>query len=173
MLFFSNLGRLYWLKTYQIPEAGRAAKGKALINLLQLAEGEHISTALPVRDFKEGYLIMITKNGTVKKTALSAYSNPRGKGIIAVSLDEGDELIAVRKTSGENDIIIGTRNGLAIKFGKGSARNKARRRRRGGRRRGRGGEDGYPHRRRKRLRQKDAYRRLSSPGEGRKGRNIH
>jgi DNA gyrase subunit A len=126
MLFFSNLGRLYWLKTYQIPEAGRAAKGKALINLLQLAEGEHISTALPVRDFKEGYLIMITKNGTVKKTALSAYSNPRGKGIIAVSLDEGDELIAVRKTSGENDIIIGTRNGLAIKFNEGDVRDMGR-----------------------------------------------
>jgi DNA gyrase subunit A len=126
MLFFSNLGRLYWLKTYQIPEAGRAAKGKALINLLQLAEGEYISTALPVRDFKEGYLIMFTKNGTVKKTALSAYSNPRGKGIIAVSLDEGDELIAVRKTSGENDIIIGTRNGLAIKFNEGDVRDMGR-----------------------------------------------
>jgi DNA gyrase subunit A len=126
MLFFSNLGRLYWLKTYQIPEAGRAAKGKALINLLQLAEGEHISTALPVRDFKEGYLIMFTKNGTVKKTALSAYSNPRGKGIIAVSLDEGDELIAVRKTTGENDVIIGTRNGLAIKFNEGDVRDMGR-----------------------------------------------
>jgi DNA gyrase subunit A len=126
MLFFSNLGRLYWLKTYQIPEAGRAAKGKALVNLLQLAEGEHISTALPVRDFKAGYLIMITKNGTVKKTALSAYSNPRGKGIIAVSLDEDDELIAVRKTSGENDIIIGTRNGLSIKFNEADVRDMGR-----------------------------------------------
>jgi DNA gyrase subunit A len=126
MLFFSNLGRLYWLKTYQIPEAGRAAKGKALINLLQLAEGEHISTALPVRDFKEGYLIMITKKGTVKKTALSAYSNPRGKGIIAVSLDEGDELIGVRKTNGKNDIIIGSRNGLAIKFNEEDVRDMGR-----------------------------------------------
>ncbi len=126
MLFFSNLGRLYWLKTYQIPEAGRAAKGKALINLLQLAEGEHISTALPVRDFKEGYLIMITKKGTVKKTALSAYSNPRGKGIIAVSLDKGDELIGVRKTNGKNDIIIGSRNGLAIKFNEDDVRDMGR-----------------------------------------------
>jgi DNA gyrase subunit A len=126
MLFFSNLGRLYWLKTYQIPEAGRAAKGKALINLLQLAEGERISTALPVREFKEGYLVMFTKNGTVKKTALSAYSNPRGKGIIAISLDEGDELIAVRKTTGKNDLIIGTRNGLSIKFNEEDVRDMGR-----------------------------------------------
>ncbi len=126
MLFFSNLGRLYRLKTYEIPEAGRAAKGKALVNLLQLGEGERISTALPVRDFKEGYLIMITKNGTVKKTALSDYSNVRAKGIIAVTLDEGDELIAVRKTNGENDIIIGTRNGLAIKFNEQDVRDMGR-----------------------------------------------
>ncbi len=126
MLFFSNLGRLYWLKTYQIPEAGRAAKGKALINLLQLAEGERISTALPVREFKEGYLVMFTKNGTVKKTALSAYSNPRGKGIIAISLDDGDELIAVRKTTGKNDLVIGTRNGLSIKFNEEDVRDMGR-----------------------------------------------
>ncbi len=126
MLFFSNLGRLYWLKTYQLPEAGRAAKGKALVNLLQLSEGERISTALPVRDFKEGYLVMITKNGTVKKTALTAYSNPRGKGIIAIKLDEGDELIAVRKTSGTNDLIIGTRNGIAIKFNEEDVREMGR-----------------------------------------------
>jgi len=116
MLFFSNLGRLYWLKTYQIPEAGRTAKGKALINLLSLSEGERITTALPIRDFKEGYLVMFTKKGMVKKTLLEEYSNPRGKGIIAVTLDEGDELIAVRKTNGQNDFIIGTREGLAIRF---------------------------------------------------------
>jgi DNA gyrase subunit A len=126
MLFFSNFGRLYWLKTYQLPEAGRAAKGKALVNLLQLSEGERITTALPVRDFKEGYLVMFTKNGTVKKTALTAYSNPRGKGIISITLDEGDELIAVRRTSGNNDLIIGTRNGLAIKFHEGDVRDMGR-----------------------------------------------
>ncbi len=116
LLFFTNFGRLYWMKIYQIPEAGRSAKGKALINLLQLSAGEKVSTALPVRDFKEGYLVMFTKNGTVKKTALTAYSNPRSKGIIAISLDDKDELIAVRKTTGSNDLIIGTRNGLSIKF---------------------------------------------------------
>lgn len=126
MLFFSNLGRLYWLKTYQLPEAGRAAKGKAMINLLQLSEGERITTALTVRDFKEGYLVMFTKEGTVKKTSLTSYSNPRGKGIIALSLEEGDELIAVRRTSGKNDLIIGTRNGLSIKFNEDDVRDMGR-----------------------------------------------
>ncbi len=116
MLFFSNNGRLYWLKIYQIPEAGRAAKGKALVNLLSLSDGERITTALNVKDFNEGYLVMFTKAGIVKKTKLSEYSNPRAKGIIAVTLDEGDELIAVKKTSGSNDIIIGTKRGLAARF---------------------------------------------------------
>jgi DNA gyrase subunit A len=126
MLFFSNLGRLYWLKIYQIPEAGRAAKGKALINLLALSEGERITTALPVRDFKEGYLVMFTKNGTVKKTALEEYSNPRGKGIIAITLEEGDELIAVRKTDGKSDLIIGTKNGISIRFNEEDVRDTGR-----------------------------------------------
>jgi len=116
MLFFSNMGRLYWLKIYQIPEAGRTSKGKALVNLLSLAEGERITTALNVKDFKEGYLVMFTKRGVVKKTDLEDYSNPRGKGIIAVSLDEGDELIAVKRTTGSNDLVIGTKNGLAARF---------------------------------------------------------
>ena len=116
MLFFSNNGRLYWLKIYQIPEAGRAAKGKALVNVLSLSDGERITTALNVKDFNDGYLMMFTKAGIVKKTKLSEYSNPRAKGIIAVTLDEGDELIAVKKTSGNNDIIIGTRRGLAARF---------------------------------------------------------
>ncbi|MGO9379961.1 MAG: DNA gyrase subunit A [Dissulfurispiraceae bacterium] len=116
MLFFSNNGRLYWLKIYQIPEAGRAAKRKALVNVLSLSDGERITTALNVKDFNDGYLVMFTKAGIVKKTKLSEYSNPRAKGIIAVTLDEGDELIAVKKTSGNNDIIIGTRRGLAARF---------------------------------------------------------
>ncbi|MGD0283347.1 MAG: DNA gyrase subunit A [Dissulfurispiraceae bacterium] len=116
MLFFSNKGRLYWLKIYQIPEAGRAAKGKALVNVLSLSEGERITTALNVKDFNEGYLMMFTKAGIVKKTKLNEYSNPRAKGIIAVTLDEGDELIAVKKTFGNNDIVIGTKQGLAARF---------------------------------------------------------
>lgn len=126
MLFFSNLGRLYWLKIYQIPEAGRAAKGKALVNLLALSEGERITTALPVRNFKEGSLVTFTKKGTVKKTALEEYSNPRGKGIIAVTLEEGDELISVRKTDGKSDLIIGTKKGLSIRFNEEDVRDMGR-----------------------------------------------
>ena len=126
MLFFSNLGRLYWLKAFQLPEAGRATRGKALVNLLFLSEGERITTALPVRDFKEAFLVMFTKNGIVKKTALEKYSNPRGKGIIAIALDEGDELIAVRKTDGKSDLIIGTRRGLAIRFNEEDVRDTGR-----------------------------------------------
>jgi DNA gyrase subunit A len=126
MLFFSNLGRLYWLKAFQLPEAGRATRGKALVNLLSLSEGERITTALPVRDFKEAFLVMFTKNGIVKKTALEKYSNPRGKGIIAIALDEGDELIAVRKTDGKSDLIIGTRRGLAIRFNEEDVRDTGR-----------------------------------------------
>lgn len=116
MLFFSNFGRLYWLKIYQIPEAGRASRGKAIVNLLQLNEGERITTAIPVKDFSEGYLVMFTKKGVVKKTPLKEFSNPRGRGIIAITLDNDDELIAVRMTSGVNDLLIGTRNGLAVRF---------------------------------------------------------
>ncbi len=126
MLFFSNMGRLYWLKIYQLPEAGRAAKGKALINILALSEGEKITTALPVRDFKDSFLVMVTKNGTVKKTALEEYSNPRGKGIIAITLDKGNELIAVRKTDGKSDLIIGTKKGLAIRFNEEDVRGMGR-----------------------------------------------
>ena len=116
MLFFTNRGRLYWLKIYQLPEAGRAAKGKAIVNMLALGEGERVSTALPVREFTQGNLVFFTKNGIVKKTPLVEYSNPRGKGIIAVSLDEGDELIAVRRTSGLDNLIIGARGGRAIRI---------------------------------------------------------
>ncbi|MEW6163105.1 MAG: DNA gyrase subunit A [Nitrospirota bacterium] len=126
MLFFSNLGRLYWLKAFQIPEAGRATRGKALVNLLTLSERERITTALPVRDFKKGFLAMFTKKGIVKKTALEKYSNPRGKGIIAITLDEGDELIAVRKTDGKSDLIIGTKNGLSIRFNEKDVRDMGR-----------------------------------------------
>lgn len=126
LLFFSNTGRLYWQKIYQIPEAGRTAKGKALINLLPIVEKEKITTALDVKDFKKGYLVMFTKNGIVKKTLLEQYSNPRAKGIIAINLDDGDELIAVKRTTGDNNLIIGTKNGLAARFKESDVRSTGR-----------------------------------------------
>jgi DNA gyrase subunit A len=122
ILFFTSQGRLHWLKIYQLPEAGRATKGKAVVNLLQLQPGETLATALPVKGFQDGYLLMVTKKGIVKKTALSEFSNPRGRGIIAATIDEGDELIAVRLTDGKSDIIIGTANGMAIRFNEGDIR---------------------------------------------------
>lgn len=86
------------------------------MNLLQIQKGERITTAIAVKDFKEGYLVMFTKKGIVKKTALQDFSNPRGKGVIAINIDDGDELIAVRRTSGINDLLIGTRSGLSVRF---------------------------------------------------------
>ncbi|MCX7635775.1 MAG: DNA gyrase subunit A, partial [Syntrophales bacterium] len=102
ILIFSNLGRVYWLKVYQIPQAGRAAKGKAIVNLVNFSEGERLAAILPVKAFRDDrYVIMVTKRGVIKKTTLAAYSNPRSTGIIAMSIDEGDELIDVRLTMGD------------------------------------------------------------------------
>lgn len=116
ILFFTNKGRLYWLKVYQIPEAGRYSRGKAIVNLLPLEGDERIATALVTRLDKEGYIVMFTKKGLVKKTDLKEFSSPRSKGIIAINLEEGDELIAVKQTDGKSDLIIGTKKGLAIRF---------------------------------------------------------
>ncbi len=116
MLFFTNRGRIYWLKTYQIPEAGRYSRGKAIVNLLPLEEGERIATALATRLDKEGYIVMFTKRGLVKKTDMKEFSSPRSRGVMAISLPEGDELIAVKQTDGNKDLIIGTKKGLSIRF---------------------------------------------------------
>lgn len=116
ILFFSNKGRLYWLKIYQIPEAGRTAKGKAIVNLLQIQSGETIETALPIKDFSAGYIMMFTKKGIVKKTAVGEFSNPRGRGIISIIVEEGDELMAVSRTNGQSKVLIATRFGQAIVF---------------------------------------------------------
>lgn len=117
LLFFTNIGKIHWLKVYKIPEVGRTAKGKAAVNFLQLQPGEQISTVVPIRRFEvERYLIMATKKGIVKKTELTAYGNPRQAGIIAINLDEDDELIRVGVTSGDQEIFLGTRNGLSIRF---------------------------------------------------------
>jgi DNA gyrase subunit A len=116
IMFFSNFGRVYCLKTYQIPEMGRLSKGKAIVNLLQLSEGEKISTTLVCKDLEEGFLTMFTKKGLVKRSSLKEFRNIRSKGVIAIKLDEGDELISVRKTSGKSQLIIATKKGKAIRF---------------------------------------------------------
>ena len=117
ILFFTNKGRVYWLKVFYIPEAGRQARGKAIINLLNLQNDEKVTAFVPVDKFDEQhYLIMATKKGTVKKTDLMAYSNPRKTGIIAITLDPDDELIGVMLTDGNQQIILATKNGMASRF---------------------------------------------------------
>jgi DNA gyrase subunit A len=116
IMFFSNFGRVYSLKVHQIPEAGRLSKGKAIVNLLPLQEGEKITTALVCKDLEEGFLTMFTKKGIVKKTSLEEFKNIRNRGVIAIDLEEDDELISVRKTNGGNQLIIATKNGMSIRF---------------------------------------------------------
>jgi len=117
ILFFTNKGRVYWLKVHQIPEAGRQAKGKAIVNLLQIGQNERVTAALPIRHFTpDKFILMATKRGIVKKTELDSYSHPRPSGIIAITLEEGDELIAAEVTDGKCDVFIGTRDGLSIRF---------------------------------------------------------
>ena len=117
LLVFTSLGRVYWIKVHEIPQAGRASKGKAIINLLPLGDGEKISAFLPVREFKDdAYVVFATRNGLIKKTALMAYSNPRLGGIIAISLEDSDEVIGVRLTHAEQEILLSTRRGQAIRF---------------------------------------------------------
>ncbi len=116
-LFFTNLGRLHWLKVYEIPQAGRLARGKAIVNLLNLHPEERVKTILPIRTFEPGqYLVMSTKKGMVKKTDLMAYSHPRSGGINAVAIREGDELVNAAHTDGNMDIFLVSRRGLSIRF---------------------------------------------------------
>jgi DNA gyrase subunit A len=117
LLFFTNLGKIHWLKVHEIPEGGRQAKGKAMINLLSLGEGERVATCVPVRDFAAGgYVLFVTKLGRVKKTELEAYSHPRAGGIQAIGLDEGDEVMAARRTDGQREVTIATKLGMSIRF---------------------------------------------------------
>ncbi|WP_047153331.1 DNA gyrase subunit A [Aneurinibacillus tyrosinisolvens] len=117
LLFFTNKGKVYRLKAYEIPELGRTAKGMPIINLLQIEQGEHIQTVIPVKEFTENhYLFFATKQGIVKKSDLTSFSNIRRVGLFAINLREDDELIGVRLTDGEQDIIMGTRNGMSIRF---------------------------------------------------------
>ncbi len=127
LLIFTNRGRVHWLKVYQIPQAGRAAKGKAIVNMINLGPGERLSAILPVREFGEDkYVVMVTKQGTIKKTELAAYSNPRSGGIIAISIENGDELVDVKLTTGKQDIFLATRRGMAIRFREDDVRDMGR-----------------------------------------------
>jgi DNA gyrase subunit A len=119
ILFFTTRGRVHWLKVHELPQLGRAARGKALVNVLHLAEHERVQATLPVRGFHEavgGFVILCTRKGIIKKTRLDAYSNPRRGGIIAINLADDDELIAACHTSGAQEIIIATKGGKSIRF---------------------------------------------------------
>ncbi len=117
LLFFTDAGKVYWLKVHEIPEASRAAKGKALVNLLTLSGGEKVTAILPVKEFRDDrYVMMATKNGIIKKTELSAFGNPRQGGIIALGLEPGDKLIEVQLTDGQREILLGTKQGITIRF---------------------------------------------------------
>jgi len=118
IMFFTNFGKTFWLKGYKIPEGDRYAKGKAIINLLpRLEEGEYVETAIPIHEFDDDhYLVFSTKNGIIKKTVLSAYSNIRVNGIIAINLDEGDELISTKLSDGNQTIMIASSDGQAVRF---------------------------------------------------------
>jgi len=117
ILFFTDAGKVYWLKVHEIPEASRTSKGKAMVNLLTLASEEKVTTTLPVREFPDDlYVVMATRRGIIKKTELSAYGNPRQGGIIALTLEEGDKLIGVEITDGNHDIVLGSKEGIVIRF---------------------------------------------------------
>jgi DNA gyrase subunit A len=125
LLFFTNRGRVYWLKVHELPKLGRAARGKAIVNVLRLREGERVQTMLPVRSFEriEGESILLaTRRGVVKKTPLSAYSNPRRSGIIAINLAGDDELIGVGRTAARNEVILASKHGKSIRFDESQVR---------------------------------------------------
>ena len=117
LLVFTDDGRCFWLKVHEIPQAGRAAKGKPVVNLLNVTPDTKVQAILPVREFRaDQFLLFATKQGMVKKTSLSAYANPRSNGIKAIKIEQGDELIDVQITTGTNDIVLATRHGLSIRF---------------------------------------------------------
>jgi DNA gyrase subunit A len=126
ILIFSDRGRCYWLRVYDVPEVSRSSKGKSIANLVHMSEGEKLAALLRVQEFpaEEGkrFIVMGTKHGTVKKTDLTAFSNPRSAGIIAIQIDDDDRLIAVEETDGTKDLVIGSRNGMAIRFSESDVR---------------------------------------------------
>jgi len=117
LLFFTSQGKVHWLKVHEIPEGGRQSKGKAMVNLLSLAERERVATVLPIRDFGAGgFIFFATKQGKVKKTELEAYSHPRAGGIQAIALEDGDEVIAAHRTDGRREVVLSTKKGIIIRF---------------------------------------------------------
>ena len=127
ILFFTDKGKAYSLKVYDIPQAGRTARGKAIVNILNVEPGEQITAFLPVREFTEGkYIVMATKNAFIKKTNLMSFSNIRAGGLIALSLDAGDSLISAHLTDGKTDIFLGTKKGKSIRFNESAVREMGR-----------------------------------------------
>jgi len=128
LLFFTNQGKVYWQKVYDLPELKRDSRGRAIVNLLNLAEGEKVAQCLPIRDFSQGgtYLIMATKGGLIKKTPLEQYSRPKRAGIIAINLKEGDELVAATIANQSDEIIMTSSRGQAVRFRQSAARSSGR-----------------------------------------------
>ncbi|MBU4384387.1 MAG: DNA gyrase subunit A [Proteobacteria bacterium] len=127
LLIFTDTGRLFWLKVHELPQAGRASKGKAIVNLVNTEGGEKVTTVLAVKEFSEGrHVLMATSGGTVKKTDLMAFSRPRAGGIIAINLAEGDRLVAARLTDGDMEVFLATRQGKAIRFDEENVRSMGR-----------------------------------------------
>jgi DNA gyrase subunit A len=126
ILFFANTGRVYWQKVYDIPQLSRTSRGRAIVNLLELASGERATSMIPVREFDDRQLVMATEHGVVKKTVLSAYGNPKRGGIIAINLDKGDGLVGVLLTRGDEELIMASRYGKAIRFPESQVRSMGR-----------------------------------------------
>ncbi len=126
ILFFTDQGKVYWQKVYDIPQMGRTSRGRAIVNILNLRKDENITSMIPVRKFDDRQLIMATKKGIIKKNALSAFGRPKKGGIVAILLDSGDELIGVKLTHGKGEIVLGTEKGKAIRFSEGNVRRMGR-----------------------------------------------
>jgi DNA gyrase subunit A len=123
LMIFTDRGRVHWIKVWELPEMSRTARGKAIVNLLLLEEGERLTSILPVASFRDDrFVVMATEQGVIKKTSLSAYANPRAGGIIAINLDKGDRLMAVRISNGDQDILMATGKGLSIRFPEANTR---------------------------------------------------
>tara|TARA_Y100000758_G_scaffold248916_1_gene185040 strand:- start:1208 stop:2050 length:843 start_codon:yes stop_codon:yes gene_type:complete len=123
MLFFTDMGKCYWLKVYDIPQGGRATRGRAVVNLIGCEPGERVEAFVSVKEFDDNhYIVMSTKKGIIKKTVLSAYGNPRKGGIYAIEIRKGDKLIEARITNGEHDILLGTHEGKSIRFSENNVR---------------------------------------------------